>query len=295
MLSYQHEYHAGNHGDVLKHICLVAILDSLAKKEKPYTLIDTHSGAGRFSLTDERLVKTGEAKSGIAKLVESVPENKAIPEIVRQYLDLERPYLDKDMYAGSPELERHFLRKGDICHLIEKHPNALDSLEKNTRLPLVADSGEKRCNGKCIVHCGDSYKTVTGLVPPLIKRGLVICDPSYEDRSDYRQVTDTLKTVHKKWNTAIIALWYPILERKKNETSQMLCELEDFVKLGLNPCGTAKFELPVFDLNNIPSEMRKEDGSHMLGSGMFIINPPWLLQEKMEEALKFLKASLTVS
>ena len=46
MLSYQHEYHAGNHADVLKHVCLCSILDSLCRKEKPFTIIDSHAGAG---------------------------------------------------------------------------------------------------------------------------------------------------------------------------------------------------------------------------------------------------------
>ena len=61
MLSYQHEYHAGNLADVLKHTCLCLILDSLCKKEKPFTIIDSHSGAGIFSLDDERILKTNEA------------------------------------------------------------------------------------------------------------------------------------------------------------------------------------------------------------------------------------------
>ena len=65
MLSYQHEYHAGNHADILKHICMCSILDSLCKKEKPFTVIDIHAGAGVFDLTDQRLLKTGEAKEGI--------------------------------------------------------------------------------------------------------------------------------------------------------------------------------------------------------------------------------------
>ena len=50
MLSYQHEYHAGNHADVIKHLTLSLILESLCKKEKPFTIIDTHSGAGIFHL-----------------------------------------------------------------------------------------------------------------------------------------------------------------------------------------------------------------------------------------------------
>ncbi|MBQ5399614.1 MAG: 23S rRNA (adenine(2030)-N(6))-methyltransferase RlmJ [Treponema sp.] len=290
MLSYQHEYHAGNHADILKHICLCSILGSLSKKEKPFTLIDTHSGAGRFFLDDERLLKTGEALDGIKKFVQEVSTIKNIPQAIRDYLEIENPYLEKGLYAGSPEIERQFLRKGDICHLSEMHPEALKSLEENVAKNLITNGGEKKCGGKCVVHAEDSYKSLGGLVPPLVKRGLILCDPSYEDRSDYRQVTDSLKNAHKKWNTAIIALWYPILPRKKNETSQMLCELEDFAKLGQNPCETKKFELEIYGMDEIPKEMLEDSAPHMTGSGMFIINPPWQLEEKMSEALTILKS-----
>ena len=76
MLSYQHEYHAGNTGDILKHTALCLILSSLCKKEKPFTIIDTHAGAGRFDLNDERLLKTGEGKEGILKLKEFCNQNQ---------------------------------------------------------------------------------------------------------------------------------------------------------------------------------------------------------------------------
>jgi len=45
MFSYQHEFHAGNSADILKHVALTFILDSLCKKDKPFTVIDSHAGA----------------------------------------------------------------------------------------------------------------------------------------------------------------------------------------------------------------------------------------------------------
>ncbi len=287
MFSYQHEFHAGNHADVLKHICLTLILEGMLRKEKPFTLIDSHAGAGRFSLDDERLLKTGEASGGILPLVEYAKKNVCPPSLI-PYLDAEKNYVEKGLYAGSPELERLYLRKGDSLHLIEKHPQALSSLKVNVEKSLLTDAGEKKCDGKVFIHDEDSYAALNALVPPQIKRGLVLCDPSFEERTDYTKVTGALKNVRKKWNTAVIALWYPILERKKNETAQMLAELEDFGKIGVNPCESIKCEFNLFAPDQIPDEMKKEDGSHMLGSGMFIMNPPWQLKEKMEEALDFL-------
>lgn len=286
MLSYQHEYHAGNHADILKHSCLCMILESLCKKEKPFTVIDTHSGAGIFDLNDERLLKTGEAKRGIEYLNSLTLTN--CPEAVGIYLKKELPYLAQGLYAGSPELERLYARKGDKLHLIEKHPQAIENLKNNMDMPLHVEGGLSKASITPNIHDQDSYKTVTALTPPLIKRGLIICDPSYEDGEDYKKVIEALKTARRKWNTAIIALWYPLITRRKNETIQMLTELEDFGKLGTNPCESFKVELTVCN----PEDMNEEAGPHLYGSGMFIMNPPYMLKEKMEEAARWLEELL---
>lgn len=283
MLSYQHEYHAGNHADILKHICLCAILDSLCRKDKPFTVIDTHASAGIFSLSDERLLKTGEAKEGI-EFLKSLSLSQC-PQPFSEYFKRELPYLEQGLYAGSPEIERLYARSNDKIHLVEKHPQAIENLRTNMSMPLHIEDGLKKSCITPLIHNEDSYKALTALTPPLIKRGLIICDPSYEDAEDYRKVTDSLKTAHKKWNTAIIALWYPLISRRKNETVQMLTELEDFGKLGTMPCDCFNIELKV----RTPEEMSEENGPHLYGSGMFIMNPPYMLKEKMEETAGWLE------
>ena len=50
MFSYRHAFHAGNHADVLKHAILVHTLDYFNRKDAPYWVIDTHAGAGLYSL-----------------------------------------------------------------------------------------------------------------------------------------------------------------------------------------------------------------------------------------------------
>ena len=279
--SYQHEYHAGNHADVLKHTALVLILESLCKKSKPFTLIDSHSGAGVFSLNDERLLKTGEAEGGIKRITAlNTKHNSPLPHGISLYLETQSPFLNRGLYAGSPALENAFLREQDVLHLVEKHPQALLSLKANT--------AAFESKGKIHIHEEDSYKALNALTPPVVKRGLILCDPSYEDAEDYKRVTDTLIQVHKKWNTAVIALWYPLITRRKNETAQMLVALEDAAKLGLNPTDSFRSELIVKD----PRELTEENGSHLYGSGMFIMNPPWQLKEQLEESRLFLEKVL---
>lgn len=286
MLSYQHEYHAGNHADILKHVCLCQILESLCKKEKPFTVIDTHGGAGIYDLSDERLLKTGEAKEGIQYL--NSLSFSSCPEAIGLYMQKELPYLQNGLYAGTPELERLFARKDDHIHIVEKHPQSIAKLRENMNMPLHVAQGLSKCPATPTVHNEDSYRAIVALTPPLVKRGLIICDPSYEDAEDYAKVTEALKTARRKWNTAIIALWYPLIARRKNETSQMLTELEDFGKLGTMPCESFKVELIVRN----PEEMNEEQGPHLYGSGMFILNPPYLLKEKMEVAKNWLEEIL---
>ena len=291
MLSYQHEYHAGNHADILKHTCLLAILRSLRKKDKPFTVIDCHAGAGRFRLDDERLVRTGEAQEGIIDLMtRSIHE---MPPLLQDYVRLEKAYYAQGLYAGSPEIERLSLREGDALHLVEKHPAALESLRTNVRQPLLdagkgASDNERRCPVRADVREDDSYAALKALCPPPVKRGLVLIDPSYEDAEDYTRVRDAVEGVITKWNTAVIAVWYPLLVRRKNETAQLLSSLEDYAKMQTVPREALRIQAAV----RSAEAMTEEAGSHLYGSGMFIVNPPWKLKEEMEEVVSYLEKNL---
>ena len=67
MLSYRHSFHAGNHADVIKHIVLMLILETLTIKEKGFYYLDTHAGVGRYRLASAEAEKTGEYKEGIGR------------------------------------------------------------------------------------------------------------------------------------------------------------------------------------------------------------------------------------
>jgi len=294
MFSYQHEYHAGNHADIFKHICLTLILENLCKKDKPFTIIDMHAGSALYSLNDERLIKTGEAECGIKKLFDFCSIHSITPpEGMKEYLAAQEAYLKNGLYAGSPEIERLYMRPGDALFLTELHPQAAKNLTENMKMPLLKkkEDGsfkEEKCPVKAAIRIEDSYSALNAITPPKIKRGLIICDPSYEDSSDYKKVTEAIKNAHKKWNTAVIAVWYPLLLRRKNETAQMLSSLEDYVKLGLNQVQTCRLEMTVKN----PDELDENSNAHLYGSGMFLINPPWQIKEKMDKVASVLKKIL---
>ena len=64
MLSYQHEYHAGNFADVHKHLCLRVLFESLLRKDKPFCYIDCHAGAGVYDLAGTEARRTSEFRAG---------------------------------------------------------------------------------------------------------------------------------------------------------------------------------------------------------------------------------------
>ena len=68
MLSYRHSFHAGNYADVLKHIVLMLIIESLQQKEKGFYYLDTHAGAGLYRLFSQEAEKTAEYAEGIGRL-----------------------------------------------------------------------------------------------------------------------------------------------------------------------------------------------------------------------------------
>ena len=63
-MNYHHGYHAGNFADVLKHVVLARILTYMKQKPRPFRVIDTHAGAGRYDLSGPEAGKTGEWRDG---------------------------------------------------------------------------------------------------------------------------------------------------------------------------------------------------------------------------------------
>ena len=298
MLSYIHAYHAGNHADILKHLTLSMILDHLCKKEKPFTVIDTHAGSGLYALDDSRALKTGEAKSGIEKMInssqspqssqrDSTGENDfplkndlcALKSSVRnlKFFDIIQKYYEKSLYPGSPLIENIFLRPGDEQLLCELHPTAFEEL-KNC---FYNRRKECKASGKNFVepalHKRDGYEFLKAITPPKIKRGLAVIDPSFEDASDFEKCGEVISAVHKKWPAGIIALWYPLVAHRTSEISMMKERI------------AARIEASEPKILDIQMEIkRKEDMTglaSLYGSGMFIVNFPYQLDEEMKALL----------
>jgi 23S rRNA (adenine2030-N6)-methyltransferase len=260
MLSYRHAFHAGNFADVLKHIVLIEILNYLAQKEKPFCVVDTHAGAGKYPLDGDFALKTREFDTGISRLL----ERDDLPQSVNRYVELQKRFNSAGQfktYAGSPLLIKQLLREKDRLCLFELHSNEFEILKTNMKT-------DKRV----MLKKSDGLKNSLALFPPVERRGLVLIDPSYEMKSDYNDVVKTIIQMHKRFATGTYALWYPVIERGRNETLE-----NTFKKSGIT--NVQLFELGIASDNS---------GRGMNASGMIIINPPWNLAEKMKMVLPYL-------
>ena len=290
MLSYQHIFHAGNHADILKHSVLIQVLDSLNKKDKPYTFFDTHSGSGLYDLTDNRSLKTGEAQKGIEVISKLGGE---LPPALTRYLDFVSAYLKDERYPGSPEIERSLMRKQDNLILSELHPQEIENLRNNMKAPLY----NKENNPEVQIHNRSGWEMLKALTPPATKRGAVLIDPSYEEISDYQLAADTICAVHKKWTNGIIMLWYPLLAHREGEIESMLDRITEGARAINQNIEIADLRLEVFDKDAHKEvsldEFRASEGKNpprLYGSGMLVLNTPWKLAEETQSVIDYVKS-----
>ena len=129
-MNYRHGFHAGNHADVLKHLVLVALLDSFKRKDAAFFVLDSHAGRGRYDLAGGQASKTGEAKAGIRRLWAAAPTQP--PALTRYLAALAATQADApDSYPGSPLLVSQALRAQDwfaSCEVVADEAAALKAL-----------------------------------------------------------------------------------------------------------------------------------------------------------------------
>lgn len=280
MLSYRHAFHAGNHADVLKHTVLIQLLRYLGQKDAAYMYIDTHAGAGVYELDTGYAAKSAEYETGIARLW----ERKDLPPALGEYLQLVKemnPSGKMRYYPGSPYCAEKVLREQDRIRLFELHPSDGKILEDNFRkleAHAAAQGQRSGARGKRVmIQKGDGFTGLKALLPPPSRRGLVLIDPPYEVKDDYRKVKETLDDALKRFATGTYAVWYPVLQRMESR------QLPDKLK-----------RLPANGWLNVTLSISgpAPDGFGLRSSGMFIINPPWTLEPMLRELMPYLVAAL---
>ena len=262
MLSYRHAFHAGNHADVLKHFVEVQLLRYLAQKDKPFWYIDTHAGAACYELDRGYAAQNAEFESGIARLW----QRDDLPAPLAEYVALVRQFNPDGLlklYPGSPLVALELLREQDRLRLYELHPSDSEILRENF-------AGHE---AQALIMAADGFGALKALLPPPPRRALVLIDPPYEDKQDYRRVTAALREGLQRFANGVYAVWYPQLQRA--EAQQLPEQLK---------------QLPLKNWLHVALNVQEPspDGFGMHGSGLFIVNPPWTLHGVLQETMPYL-------
>jgi 23S rRNA (adenine2030-N6)-methyltransferase len=255
MLSYLHAFHAGNFADVHKHAALVLAIRMMQTKASAIACFDTHAGSASYDLMGEKALKTGDAASGIHKVwsyrtqLHGDDWQVMLDEFARG--EGSNGYLAS--YPGSPRWLYRYLRKQDSLTAFELHPAEGETLDR-----WSADHAPVR------VVKDDGLKGLLRHLPPKQPRLLVLTDPSYEVKSDYEEVAQTLKRAWQKCRHGVYLIWYPILAGRPDE------KLKQAIRSG-----------PVRKVLCSEIARRQLPERGMSGSGMLVVNPPWGFDDRL--------------
>jgi 23S rRNA (adenine2030-N6)-methyltransferase len=304
MFSYRHAFHAGNHADVLKHTILLAILRHMTEKDTALTVFDTHAGAGLYRLDGDYAQTSGEATEGFLRLIAkrkeapapakpaksatktvatATPATPATPPALQDYLDMVASFNtggNLKVYPGSPFIIQRLLRDRDKLKLFELHPTDSKTLSANI--------AQLEAGRQVAVLREDGFEGLKKFLPPPSRRALVLCDPSYEIKTDYPRVVALMADAMQRFATGTYVVWYPIIPRPEaHDVPRKLKTLA--VKMGkswLNATLTVKSSKITTD------SVGETHRPGLPASGMFVINPPHTLKAALQATLPHLVSAL---
>ncbi|UVW27440.1 23S rRNA (adenine(2030)-N(6))-methyltransferase RlmJ [Massilia sp. H6] len=244
------------------------------QKDVPYTYIDTHSGAGVYALDGAQANKNAEYATGIGALWNATH----LPPALAPYIELVKgmnPSGKMRYYPGSPYVADQLSRAEDRLRLFELHPSDCRILAQNFRKveEHKAEQGERARGRRVLIEHGDGFQSLKKLLPPPSRRALVLVDPPYEIKDDYKKVREALDEALGRFPAGIYAVWYPVLQRMESR------QFADRLK-----------RLPAKEWLNVTLTVSTPgpDGFGLHSSGMFILNPPYTLEPLLRETLPYL-------
>ncbi|MBN8551145.1 MAG: 23S rRNA (adenine(2030)-N(6))-methyltransferase RlmJ [Deltaproteobacteria bacterium] len=236
---YLHSFHAGNVGDVWKHVVLLSVLQRLTELSKPLRILDCFAGAGGYHLQG-----TGEWTEGIGALLRNVPSGDVS---IDRYLDIVRPRFEKERYyPGSPLLIQPYLQPGDQLQCFETHEETCSALSR-----VVAGSTQ--------VFGTDGLaglRSVCEIEPKEGSQLFALIDPPWVRKEDWQAVPKALIESWKACPQAVLLLWYPIKSYTRINTMIKMFQ-------------ESRVPAVVMDLLTTPLEHQR---NRLNGSGLLLVN-----------------------
>ncbi len=271
-MNYRHAFHAGGFADVIKHIVLVRLLTYLQDKPAAFRVIDSHAGAGLYDLTGDEARRGGEWLTGVARIMQARFSERT-GALIAPYLDIVRafnPQRDLQTYPGSPMIARALMRPQDRMTACEINPNArkrlIQALRRDTQARVVDLDG---------------WVALPAFVPPKERRGLVLIDPSYEQKDEFERLASVFAEAFAKWPTGSYMLWYPVKSRRATD---------GLVRHVAEAAGSASVPAKCLRLEFSVAPQTADAG--LTSAGLLIVNPPWTLAAELKMILPELEKPL---
>ena len=192
-MNYRHAYHAGNFADLVKH---AALLEVLARMDRPLTVVDTHAGAGRYDLAGPEALRSGEAAAGVGRLMAAKNPPAPLAALASAVRNAnEGP--GARYYPGSPWLVAQALGAGDRLLAFELRPDEHAALAR-----LLGGRPDVQ------VRCADGFAELARA--PVKGAGLALIDPPYERADDYGRAVQAVRGWLARGPAARAMIWTPL-------------------------------------------------------------------------------------
>src|SRR6478752_3294055 len=193
--------------------------------------------------------------------------------LLQPYLDIVRAFNARGelkTYPGSPLIARALLRPQDRLTACEIEPSArrqlIDALRRDSQARVVDLDG---------------WTALPAFVPPNERRGLVLIDPSFEQKDEFDTLAGGFAEAYAKWPTGSYLLWYPVKSRRVTDG---LARHVASVAGASKPAGKClRLEFSVAP---------QQAGGPLTSTGLLIVNPPWTLAGELKTILPELEKPL---
>jgi 23S rRNA (adenine2030-N6)-methyltransferase len=244
---YSHRFHAGNVGDVWKHLVLVEVLSRVgAGRPGRIVYLESHAGEGSYVLGP-----TGEWSEGIGRLWARADTE---PGPIASYVSLVRRLgegSDRPLhYPGSPALAAAILGRGARLELWEREPTTYERL----RAHMAADPRAEVIQGDGMAALERALRAAAGAADAVV----ALVDPPYGEKADWRRVPDAIVRAARVAPRTCLLLWYPV--KSLTRPHAMAAQLE-----------AAGVEGTLAELITTPLEQKRH---RLNGSGVLLIRPP---------------------
>lgn len=263
-MNYSHAYHAGNFADVVKHVILARVVTYMKKKPQPFRVIDTHAGSGRYDLSGTEAQKTGEWRDGIGRVVRGdLPP--AVSDLLAPYLDVVRAVNapgELKVYPGSSLIARMLMRPDDVLVANEFNDSAFVSLKRELG----------RSKNTTVLNI-DARHAVKSLLPPKERRGVILIDPPFEERTEFADLAVAVREAMARFSGGVYLIWYPLKNEKAAD--------------GFLAEATARSKAEFLDVRF--AVCAPFPGLGLTAAGVLVLNPPHLLRQELDIVLPALK------